>query len=120
MSKIKEENRLVQHVKEVELDGLMPDDTLLIQTEHSLYIFRIGDTSLLGTLSGGILGKQSACARLNAVPTGELDSRFKGSKITTGNQIVFFIKSGLKLLSVTTSVVTKLSCLPRRTSLAKS
>lgn len=120
MSKIKEDDRVAQHLSEVELDCLMPDDTLLIQTEHSLYMFSIGDTSLLGTLSGGVLGKQSVCAMLIAVPTGRLDSRFKGSKITTGNQIVFFIKSGFELLSVTTSVVIKLSRIPRQTNLAKS
>ena len=120
MRKIREDDRLVQHMGEVELDRLMPFDTLLIQTEHSLYIFSIGDTSLLGTLSGGILGKQSVCAMLIALPKGKSASRLKGSKITTGNQIVFFIKSGFEILSVTTSVVTRLSRIPRQTNLAKS
>lgn len=119
MGKINEDHRLVQHLQEVTLDSLKPFDTLLIQTEHSLYIFSLGETSVRGTLSGGILGRESVRAML-AIPKGELGSRFKGSKITTGNQIKFFIKSGLKFLSVTTSVVTKLSRIPRQTSLAKS
>lgn len=118
MSEINEDKRLVQHLKEVSLDCLKPFDTLLIQTDHSLYIFSAGDTAVRGTLCGGVFGRHSVPAMI-AFPKEGLNARFNGSKITTGNQVVFLIKSGLKRLRVTTSVVTKLCRLPRQTNLAE-
>ena len=119
MSKIKENYTLVQPLNEVDLNRLMPFDTILIETEHSFYNFTLSDSSLLGILSGGILGEKSVCAMLIAAPIGELGSRFNCSKITTGNRIVFFINSGLELLSATTSVVTKLFCITHQENLAE-
>jgi hypothetical protein len=94
---------------EIDLDQLIVNDQLIIETAHSIYHFRLEDPELLtGRLIGGILGNQSAHAVIKFSCSDDPDITLAARRLKLGLSIVFNIEWGDSVRQLITSTITRL------------
>src|SRR5262249_20330302 len=94
--------------KEISLDNLDDNDLLLIQTEHNVYSFSIGDSALRrGLLMGGHLGDAGTTALLIGIDGEERrNSTRSSSRLFLGCRAIFLVaaKGGMPSKMVTSEI----------------
>lgn len=94
---------------EIDLDQLIPNDQLIIETAHSIYHFRLENAELLtGWLIGGILGNQSAHAAIKFSCSDDPGLSLAARRLKLGLSIVFNIEWGDSVRQLITSTITRL------------
>lgn len=96
-------------LNEIDITSLIAGDQLLIETNHSIYIFIIADPRKgIGNLIGGLLGNYMARACLLSLSIDKSTALQNRKSLRPSMHARFLIESGNRIRCLCTSPITKL------------